>query len=52
MSIIKQFDCENCGAHGKISLKGDDYEYRDIEHCPVCGGTIYDSEDDELMTDE
>lgn len=44
--VVKQFECEHCGAEGKIALKGQDYDYKDIVCCPVCGGDIYDDEDD------
>lgn len=43
--VVKQFTCEHCGADGKVTLKGQDYEYNDIVCCPVCGGDIYDEED-------
>ena len=49
MTTVKQFECEHCGAQGKVSLRGTDYEYNDIVCCPVCGGDIYDDDDD---TDE
>lgn len=44
MSIIKHFECENCGAEGKIVLKGTDHQYQDIVCCPVCGSDIYDED--------
>lgn len=46
MSTIKQFECDHCGANGKIVLKGEDYSYKDIVCCPVCGGDIFEEEDE------
>ena len=49
---VRHFDCEECGAHGKISFKeGDDFRSSDVAYCPFCGGDIfedekYDEEDD------
>ena len=34
------FECEACGAYGKITLKGNDHEVDDIICCPVCGADI------------
>jgi len=45
--VVKQFECDHCGAEGKITIKGTDYEYEDVVCCPVCGSDIYD-EDVEL----
>ena len=45
-TVVKQFECEHCGAVGKIVLKGTDYEYSDIVCCPVCGSDIYEDEED------
>jgi alkyl hydroperoxide reductase subunit AhpF len=43
---VKHFDCENCGAHGKISFKEtNEYANADIAYCPFCGGDIYEEED-------
>lgn len=44
------FECEACGAYGKISLKSSDHQVEDIVCCPVCGGDItqveeYDEEE-------
>lgn len=42
---VKHFDCENCGAHGKISFKEtNDYSKLDVAYCPFCGGDIYEEE--------
>ena len=46
----KHFDCEQCGAHGKITYKETaEYSNNDIAYCPFCGGDIYEEElnDDE-----
>lgn len=48
--VVKQFTCEHCGAEGKITLKGTDFQFEDIVCCPVCSSDIYeepDYEDDE-----
>lgn len=49
MSATRLFECEHCGAFGKITLK-DDNEKSAIVACPVCAGDIsedeaYDDED-------
>jgi predicted nucleic acid-binding Zn ribbon protein len=41
----KIFDCEECGAEGKIVVKGSDHKYEDIVYCPVCSADIYEEED-------
>lgn len=42
---VKHFDCEACGAHGKISFKEtNEYQNSDIAYCPFCGGDIYEDE--------
>jgi hypothetical protein len=43
----KVFECEECGAHGKIVVKSDDHEirYEDIVYCPVCSADIYEEEE-------
>ena len=43
--VVKQFECDHCGADGKISLKGTDFQYEDIVCCPVCGSDIYEEND-------
>jgi transcription elongation factor Elf1 len=45
MMVVKQFDCEHCGAEGKITIKGTDYEFQDIVCCPVCGSDIFEEDD-------
>lgn len=45
---VKHFDCETCGAHGKISFKeSDDYRTKDVVFCPFCGSDIFEEDDDE-----
>ena len=42
------FECENCGAFGKVTLKSAEHEKSDIVYCPVCSADIFeDDEDDE-----
>jgi predicted nucleic acid-binding Zn ribbon protein len=41
----RHFECTECGAHGKILLKGDDHPLEDIVYCPVCSADIYEEED-------
>lgn len=44
--IVKTFLCSECNAFGKIQLKNEDYDERDIVYCPICGANIYDENDD------
>lgn len=47
---VRHFDCESCGAHGKISFKeSNEFSSSDVAYCPFCGGDIYEDEkyDDE-----
>jgi len=46
--VVKQFNCDHCGAEGKITIKGTDYEYQDVVCCPVCGSDIFDEDDAEF----
>lgn len=46
----KHFDCESCGAHGKIVFKVDEYTTSDVAYCPFCGADIY--EEDEYDDEE
>jgi len=47
----KHFDCDGCGAHGKITFKTDDeFRISDVAYCPFCGSDIY--EDEEYNDDE
>ena len=47
MAASKTFECENCGAEGKIVVKSDDFSLSDIAYCPVCGSDIFEEEDDD-----
>lgn len=38
------FECENCGAFGKITVKGDELNKSDIVYCPVCSADIAEDE--------
>lgn len=46
MASTKYFECEHCDTVGKIILKTEDLSVEDIVYCPVCGGDIYDEDDD------
>lgn len=46
------FECAECGAFGKITLKGDDHDKSSIVCCPVCGGDISEEEDYEDEDDQ
>jgi len=46
MSTKKQFECENCGAFGMITIRGDDFSSEEIVYCPLCSADIYEEEDD------
>lgn len=48
--VVKQFECEHCGAEGKITIKGTDLQFEDVVYCPVCSSDIY--EEDEAEYDE
>jgi len=52
MAVVKHFECDHCGAVGKIVLKGNGVDYQDIVCCPVCGGDIYDEELDDITDDQ
>lgn len=44
----KFFDCDECGAHGKIIFKvQNDVGIGDVAFCPMCGADIFDYDDDE-----
>jgi rubredoxin len=40
----KHFECQECGALGKIIIKGEDTHLEDIVYCPVCSADIYEEE--------
>lgn len=50
--VVKQFQCEHCGAEGKITLKGTYFQFEDVVHCPVCSSDIYEEEDADYEDDE
>lgn len=53
MAVNKLFDCADCGAYGKITLKGDEFEAEDINTCPCCGsGLDHEAEEGESPEDE
>jgi DNA-directed RNA polymerase subunit RPC12/RpoP len=41
----KVFECDECGAEGKIVIKGTDIQLEDIVYCPVCSADIYEEEE-------
>lgn len=45
MAVTKHFECENCDAEGKITVKGTDVQLADIVYCPVCSADIYEDEE-------
>lgn len=49
--VVKQFECEHCGAEGKITIKGTDVQFEDIVYCPICSSDIYE-EPDEISDEE
>ena len=54
MAVQKQFECEDCGAFGKIILRGDQFTFEEIVYCPLCSSDIYEEEtyiDDENLDD-
>jgi len=42
----KHFECEECGARGKIILRSD-HESEECVYCPVCSADIYEPEEEE-----
>lgn len=47
MSASKTFECPSCETEGKIVVRTEDVQLRDIVYCPVCGADILDDESDE-----
>lgn len=47
MAVVKQFNCEECSAIGKITMKTDMYEFDEILYCPVCGYELQEEDDEE-----
>ena len=45
MAIKKQFECDNCGALGTITVRGDEFVNDDIVYCPLCSSDIYEEEE-------
>jgi len=43
--IVKHFQCTSCESEGKITVKGDDFNYEDIVYCPLCSADIYEESD-------
>lgn len=51
MAASRLFECSECGAFGKITLKSEEHEKSSIACCPVCAADItedekYDDEED------
>ena len=51
MATKKQFECDNCGAFGTITVRGDEFVNDDIVYCPLCSSDIYEDEE-EIYDDE
>ena len=43
--ISKHYECNSCGAEGKITVKGEDFKFEDIVYCPLCSADIYEEEE-------
>lgn len=48
---VKVFECSNCEAFGKITVKNDELSKADIAYCPVCGGDI-SIDEEEILEDD
>ena len=46
------FECSECGAFGKVTLKGNDHSKDEIVFCPVCSADIYEEEQFEDESEE
>jgi len=42
----KLFNCEQCNAFGKITLRSEEYDETDVVCCPICGSDISEVDDD------
>ena len=40
------FECNDCGAYGKITLMSTDHSITDITVCPVCAADITNVDED------
>ena len=40
------FECSDCGAEGKITVRNDEFKKHDITVCPVCAADISQPEDE------
>ena len=49
--MVKFFDCQQCGAHGKIVFKEDEFKAQDVAYCPFCSGDIYEDEPNDDQED-
>lgn len=43
----KYFDCEECGAHGKIVFKEKDFMVTDVAYCPFCSADVSEVESED-----
>jgi hypothetical protein len=46
MSTSKTFECQSCETEGKIVIRTEDVGLEDVVYCPVCGGNIFEEEDE------
>ena len=52
MALTRQFECESCGALGKVVLRGDEHNSSDVVFCPCCGGDIYEDDEEDFDDEE
>ena len=52
MAVVKQFECVQCGAVGKITIRSSDLQFEDLVYCPVCSGDIFEEDDDEIVENQ
>lgn len=50
MTASRLFECVECGAFGKITLKSEEHEKSSIACCPVCAADI--SEDEKYVDED